>query len=257
MTRDFVGLLADAVLTAGTDPQENPVLATVLVDTDHAEVLVTSQDDGQGGTLIDTVPSDVVIATSTNGYNLVSQGHCPCEGRLHKPVLITVQDTQSLIKTFTVKGKSTANHRTRVEITGDTVTVSENIQGDRGIAMEIPMMDLDDYPVTVARSLSPDPTRVPVDEHQQPIPPSAGFGLPTAAHEIIAKVAGRRKMPPAIYQYHQRRPVVVEIGSMWHAVFGAVTLDEDNGQQHGPLVRVFPPRLPATLGGDTTARIPV
>jgi hypothetical protein len=255
-TRDFTGLLTDAVLTASDSPDEYPILATVLIDTDHADVLVTSEDDGDGDTLIDTVPSDVLIATSTNGYDMVGQGHAPCEGRLHKPVLISVQDAQSLIKTFTAKGKTAPKgvpHQTRVEITGETLTVSEAVSyRSRGISMVIPLMELDDYPASVARSLDPDPSVEVFDDKKQPIPPSYGSGLAAANLEIVAKVANRRKMVPALYKIHQRRPVIVEVGSMYRAAFGAAKLDEDNGQHLGPQVRVFEPRLPAKKEERTT-----
>lgn len=247
-TREFTGLLADAILTASDAPDEFPVLATVLLDTGHADVLVTSEDDGDGETLIDTVPSDVLIATSTNGFGMISQAHCPCEGRLHRVVLISVQDAESLIKTFTAKGKSAPKgipHKTRLEITGDTLTVQEALfYGTRGVSMTVPIMDVEDYPRGVANALDPDPTVEVLDDNKRPIPPSYGAGISPTSLEIIAKVANRRKMTPAYYRYHQRRPVVVEVGSMWRAAFGAAKLDEENGQHHGPQVRVFEPRLP-------------
>lgn len=248
-TRDFTGLLADAVLTASDSPDEFPVLATVLLDTDHADVLVTSEEDEDGETLMDTVPSDVLVATSTNGFDRVGQGHAPCEGRFHKPVLISVQDVQSLIRTFTAKGKTAPKgvpHRTRVEITGETLTVSEAVgYRARGISMVIPLMDVEEYPVTVARSLAPDPSVEVLDERKNPIPVSYGSGLSAGSLEIIAKVANRRKMIPALYRIHQRRPVIVEIGSRYRAVFGSAKLDEDSGQHLAPQVLVFEPRLPA------------
>lgn len=247
-TREFTGLLTDAVLTAADDPDEFPSLATVLLDTGHADVLVTSTDDGDGDTLIDTVQSDVLIATSTNGFDMVSQGHCACEGRLHRVVLISVQDAASLIKTFTAKGKTAPKgvpHKTRVEITGDTLTVQEDLSyGSRGVSMVVPIMDVEDYSPSVTRSLDPDPTVEVVDGKKQPIPASYGAGIAGSALEIVAKVAKRRKMTPAYYRCHQHRPLVVEVGSMWRGVFGAVKLDEENGQHRGPQVRVFEPRVP-------------
>jgi hypothetical protein len=260
-TREFTGLLTDAVLTASDAPDEFPALATVLLDTDHADVLVTSEADGDGEALIDTIPSDVLIATSTNGFTMVGQGHCPCEGRLHKSVLLSVQDVQSLIKTFTAKGKTAPKgvpHQTRIEITGETLTVSEAVTfGHRGISMIVPVMNAEDFPANVARSLDPDPGIDVLDDQKKSIAPSYGSGLDAGFLEIIAKVANRRKMLPAIYRCHQRRPVVVEVGSMWHAAFGAAKLDEDNGQHLGPQVRVFAPRLPAKQDNETAPTLPV
>jgi hypothetical protein len=242
------------VLTACDAPDEFPTLATVLLSTDYTDVVFTSEDEDDGATLIDTVPSDVLIATSTNGFTVASQGHCPCDGRLHKPVLITVQDAQSLIRTFTAKGKTAPKgvpHQTRIEITGETLTVSEDrTTRARGISMVVPLQDLDDYPTGITRMLEPDPSIVPQDDQRKPIPASAGYGLDAGSLEIIAKVANRRKMTPALYQNHQRRPVVVEVGSMWHAAFGAAKLDEDNGQHHGTQVRVFEPALPVKKKED-------
>jgi hypothetical protein len=64
-------------------------------------------------------------------------------------------------------------------------------------------------------------------------------------------------MLPAFYQSHHRRPWVIEVGSMWHAAFGAAKLDEDNGQHHGPQVRVFSPRLPAKKDKEAAPQLPV
>jgi hypothetical protein len=260
-TREFTGLLTDAVLTACPAPDEYPHLATVLLDTDHADVLITSEDDGDGEALIDTVPSDVLIATSTNGFDMVGQGHTPCEGRLHRSVLISVQDAQSLIRTFTAKGKTAPKgvpHKTYIEITGETLTVSEAmLSRSRGISMVVPIIDAEDYPASVAQSLDPDPGVEVLDDKKQSIPPSYGSGLSADFLDIVAKVANRRKMLPAIYRCHHRRPVVVEVGSMWHASFGAAKLDEENGQHLGPQVRVFEPRLPAKKNKAAAPQLPV
>jgi hypothetical protein len=110
--------------------------------------------------------------------------------------------------------------------------------------MVVPILDADDYPPNVARSLDPDPNAEVLDDKKNPITPSYGAGISVGSLEVIAKVAKRRKMSPAYYQRHQRRPMVVEVGSMWRGVFGAMKLDEDNGQHLGPQVRVFELRLP-------------
>jgi hypothetical protein len=109
----------------------------------------------------------------------------------------------------------------------------------------------------VARSLDPDPGVEVLDDKKQSIPPSYGSGLSADFLEIVAKVANRRKMLPAIYRCHQRRPVVIEVGSMWRASFGAAKLDEDNGQHLGPQVRVFSPRLPAKKNKEAAPQLPV
>lgn len=255
-TRDLVRLLADAILTAGADSEHFPEYNSVVLDTAWADVEVASEDE-DGPALMDTVPSDVLVATSTNGFTMVGQGHCPCSGRLHKPIRVSVMDAQAVVKTFTAKGKSAPKgiiHQTLVEVSGDRVTVSEDPdQHPGGVQMLMTSLDLDVYPRNTASSLGFDPTRpvfkpmTPGDDPEAPrveIPPSHGSGLSGAAFEIIGKVSKARKMPPRWYRYHQHRGVIAEVGSMWKAYFQAQRLEEDRGEHLEPQVPVFSPRIP-------------
>ena len=258
-TRQLVGLLSDALLTAGKDADDYPSLVTVLLDCDRAEVEIESREDGE--TLIDTIPSDVLVATSTDGFTIASQGHIPCEGWLHHPVLLAADDVDNVVRTFTKKGKTAPKndiHRTKVEISGDGVTFSEQHPAVfNGTVMTIRAQDISMYPRGLERTLDPDyATDVVHHETREPIPHTTGAAIHPGSWEIIAKVAKRRKMVPVYYRRHQLQRVIVEIGSMWRASVGAFRLlDEDLYQ--APRVAVFTPRLPSKDNEAAPEPLPV
>lgn len=246
-TRELVGLLTDTVLTAGTDP-DSPVLATALLDCDHGEVAVPVSANGTGP-LADTEPSDLLVATSTDGQSMAGQAHTACAGRLHKPVLISTEDAQKLIKVFkTFKsllgvGGERTTHQTQLEIVGDALVVSEDPrQVPGGVSVTVPTLDTGDYPQTVPVFMQPD-VAAPVVVDGAPVEPSYGTGMSFGHLEVTGKVGKRRKAPVALYRHHQRRGIVVEIGSMYRAVFMPAKLNEGEGQHLEPQVPVFTPRL--------------
>lgn len=257
-TREFVGLLADAVLTAGKDP-DLPLLATILLDTDRGEIILKSDDEGDTP-LIDTVVSDLLVATSTDGISMVGQGHTACTGRFHRPVLIARLDAEALVKVFTPLAKTAqqnVTHQVQVEIAGDTLEVAEDPeQRPNGVVVQCRALDLDDYPKTLPLVMQPDVTQPVIDDGTE-IPPSYGSGLGALAFETIGKVGKRRKMPTAYYRHHQRRGVVVEVGSKWRGLFMPTRLEEAEGQHLGPQVRVFEPRLPARTDASVAPPLPV
>jgi hypothetical protein len=240
-THSLVGLLSDVSLTAGSDP-EIPLLRTVLLHTDRGEVMTTT-GRAEEEPLIDVVPSDLLIGTSTDGVSMISQAHTACEGLFHRPLLISVPDVKAIVDVF--KGKEVAT-QTQLETTGDHLMVSEDPRlAPGGVVVTVPVLDLlEDYPTHLPGLMQPDPHVVVEDGHGAVIDPSYGTGMDTTVFDVIAKVGKRRKMLPAWYRHHQRKGVVVEIGSMWRALFMPSKLDEDSGQHLGPQVRVFSPDLP-------------
>jgi hypothetical protein len=248
-TRMFLGLLTDLALTACDDP-ELPTLRAVLLHTDRGEWATDVADDEGSEPLIDVVPSDLLIGTSTDRHS-VGQAHTPCEGSLHRPVLVSLADVKAVVSAFkplvTSLGKE-ATHRVVLGLEGDTLTVVEDpTQVPRGLEVSFPTLDADNFP-SVALYMQPDPTMpVPGPDGHTVIEPSYGTGLHPKYLEVFGKVGKRRGMPVAVYRHHQHRPVVVEIGSAYRVVVSPSKLDEDAGQQLGPVVRVFTPPAPQQL----------
>lgn len=246
-TRDLVGLLADAVLTASTDP-ECPVLRAVLLDTAHGEVEVQSEDDDGEPPLLDVVSSDLLVATSTDGSTMISQCHVACTGHLQGPMLLPALDVLDLVKVFTRLGKTAPKglpHETRLELVGSTLTVSEDPSlCPDGRVMQLQVLDTEDYPRALAEKLRPATFGTFRDQNTgKVIDPSYGWGLSASASEVVGKVGKRRKMPDTRwYQDHPRRGVVVEVGSMWSARFKPGGLEDV--EYLAPQIPVFEPRLP-------------
>lgn len=244
-TRDLVGLLTDALHTTGT--VEYPALDAVLLDTATAEVQISDEDgDGTEG-MFDTITSDVLVATSTDAFHFISQGHAACTGRLHMPVLVSATDVENVITVFTKKAKtapkSSNTHRCRLEISGHVLTVEEDPElRPGGTEVIMRTIDTEEYPRGLSVLMDVDPT-VPYTDKGKVVPAAFGIGLPGVAYEIVGKVAKRRKMLPAQYASHHKRGVMVTVGSMWRVYLLPTGLDEEKGEHTGPLVPLFEPNL--------------
>lgn len=245
-TRNFLGLLSDVALTA-SDDAELPTLCAVLLHSDRGEWTVVEPDpDDRAESLIDVVPSDLLIGTSTDRY-AIGQAHEHCEGQLHRPVLVTTVDAKAVVSAFKPLvgslGKETT-HRVVVTLEGDTLTVSEDpAQVPNGFTVSFTVGDASNFP-HVANLMEPDPTMPVPDPDGVVIEPSYGTGFDAARLWAFTTIAKRRKMPLAMYRHHQRKAVVMEIGSAYRGVLMPYRLDEESGQHHGPQVRVFAANLP-------------
>jgi hypothetical protein len=255
-TRDLVNLLKDVRLTAGSD-EDYPQLAAVLLDCDRADVRIESPNDEGGEPLIDVIPSNVLVASAMDGFTMASQGHAPCDGWLHRAVLIATDDVDAVAATFAKKAKAAPKsdmHRTKVSISGDGVTFSEVHPAVlNGTTMTVRCQDLSEYPHGIETTLAPDPVTVVTDrDTKKPVLPEVGSGFAPAGWDVVSKVERNRKMPAVLYRYHHRRLHVVEVGTMWRAVFHPIKLD-DPDHHKAPQVPVFAPRLPKKDAEDPDA----
>lgn len=246
-TRDLVGLLEDAVLTAADKKKERAALMSVLLHTDSGlwPIAVDGTDD-DGDPLFDEVPSDLLVATSSN-MTMVGQAHTACSGQLHKPVLISLLDADAVIDVFKplVAGRlpKTVTHETVITVSAGTLIVSENpnqIPGGKSVTATV--MELDDFPRNLTDVLQPDP-KAPVTLNGHDVAPSYGTGLDGDDVGILAKVARRRKMHIVLYRSHQSHRLVATIGQAYRAVMMPLGLKDGEGAE--PLVDVFTPDLPA------------
>jgi hypothetical protein len=255
-TRHLVGLATDLVRTAHKDPL-HPHLCAVLLHTDNAMALV---DDGEGGE--EMMESEVLVVTSTTG-RIIGQGHAPCNGQLHRPVLVSATDAGSIVKVFTALMKlvdqKTVTHRTQLELLGNTLTVSEDEEVvESGVELSIQVLDeevVDNFPRNLQWALAPDPDAEVVDKDQLVIPPSYGTGLRGDDLAVVSAVSKRRGMEPIVYRSHQGRPVVVTVGSMYRVTVKPWALDPETGEHVTPKVAVFQPNLPTREKKDQPALI--
>lgn len=248
-TRQLVGLLADLLLTASTDP-ELPALSAVLLHSDRGEWAI-EEDDADGEPLIDLVPTDLLVGTSTNRY-VMGQAHVPAEGQFHRAVLISASDAKAVVSVFKPLVSSLGReitHRTVLELAGDVLTATEDPrQVPAGLSVHMPVLDTDGFPAAgVENALQPDPT-IPVgDADGVVVEPSYGTGINPVYLHALATIGKRRKMLVAWYRHHQSRAMVAEVGAGYRCVIRPAELDEGSGQHLAPQVRVFAPPVPVKV----------
>lgn len=258
MTRHLVALLRDSLLTVSSD-EDYPQLNGVLLDCDHAQVQIESTPDNKDEVaLIDTMESNVLVASSMDGVTMASQGHAPCEGWLHKAVLLAADDVDTVVRAFTGKGKRAPKnsiHRTKVAVSGDGVTFTEVHESVLdGIQITVQQQDLSEYPRGIHHTLCPDPVSQVLDKDTKTaVPATLGSAFHPVGWGIAVKVSKDRQEPPVIYRYHQRKLHVVEVGTMWRAVFQPVRLFDEEAYA-APRVPVFEPRLPRKDADDPDAQ---
>ena len=240
-TKAFIGLLSDVIRTAGDDP-EVPTLSTVLLHSDRGDWVITDDDSEDGAEpLIDTIPSDLLIGSSTNRY-AVGQAHTACEGRLHRPVVVAVAEAKVIVSGFrpaaAAVGKDVV-HRVIVTLEGNTLTVTEDptLIPD-GLSVSFPVTSGDDFP-RFADLMDPDPF-VAVVQDGEVVLPSRGTVLAPVYLAAFAAIGKRRAAPVILYRHHQGRPLVVEIGSAYRGL--VMPAPRSSGESlDEPEIRVFVP----------------
>lgn len=221
-TRGLVAVLEDAVLTTADPKMELPHLTAVLLHTARGnwQVKVEDAEDDDGEPLFDDVPSDLLVASSTT-LAMIGQTHTACSGSLHKPALVSRMDAEAIVDVFkpliSKRLPKTVTHQTVISVSGGTMIVSEDPnQVPDGVSVTLTPMDLDPFPRNIATLLQVDPKEsVVVDGNE--VPPSYGTGFEWLYMETLAKIAKRRKMPIAVYRYHQAGRIRVEIGGSYTA----------------------------------------
>jgi hypothetical protein len=246
-TRMIVGLLGDLLLTASKDPDLPDVRGVLLHTCDGEFVPDELNAESSEEPLIDAIATKLLVGTSTDRY-VISQAHMPVEfngpvGWLD-PVFVERGDAEAVVVEFGKKQKQagkTVLHQCELTVSGGTLTVREDPRlFPGGLRMSFAVSDGENFP-PVAERMQPDPTVVEIGPDGEPVDPSYGTGFSPRHLEAFVKIGKRRGMPLAMYRHHQRRAVVVEIGSSYRAAVHPCELHEDHGQHLAPTVRVFTP----------------
>jgi hypothetical protein len=248
-TRQLVLVLTDAIATAARAPDVG-LMSTVLLSTDRGDWLTySSPEDKEGEPLVDTVESDLLIATSTDGVSVVGQCYTAVTGTFHRPALISRVDAEAVVKVFkklinSLDRKTT--HKTVVELDGANLRFYEDkFQVPGGVELLATTIDATDYRRDLPGMLQPDPTS-PVYDNGTLVERSYGMGVNFPVFQLFGAIGKRRKAPVAVYACHQHRPVIVEIGTNYRGLWMPYRLKEDEGQHLAPQNQVFEPALPET-----------
>lgn len=261
-TRGLIHLLEDISLTASKDT-EDPGMNGVVLHTDRGTWSTkprARRGEPEGQALIDTVATDLLVATSADRYS-VAQCHYPCTGGLPRPVFVRLSDVASAIGLcgqMVTKAGRNVTHHVIITLRGDTLCIQEDpTMHPDGVLIEVPGVVVPvGFPRDPVSMLSPDPM-IPVVVDGEVVEPTLGTGYYSQLLSVAATVGSRRRMPVVLYRHHQRRLTVVEVGQAYRMVMAPAAPDEDAGQQVEPQVPLYRPDLPEPAPQPTQHRLDV
>ncbi|AIJ26390.1 DNA translocase FtsK [Amycolatopsis methanolica] len=234
-TKNLLELLGSLVYTAAQDPEDGAV-AGVLLHTDRGE---RGLEPGR---------TDLLVGTSCNGF-AVGQTYVHADGQLHEPMLWRIDDVRTVIDAFKRKAKEHKEHAVEIRIDEGVFVVRESedalFEAD-GLRLEFSPGRIEEYPRTVWSLLVRRPDFL---EHRDssgrvvPAVPRTDFG--SAALEPFVRVAKARKSALETYRYHQRSPLLVQIGTSYIGAVTSYRWDDDiDGAGQEPDAAVYVPDLP-------------
>ncbi|MFJ8818183.1 DNA translocase FtsK [Amycolatopsis thermoflava] len=233
-TKNLLELLGSLVYTAAPDPEDGAV-AGVLLHTDRGE---RGLEPGR---------TDLLVGTSCNGF-AVGQTYVHADGQLHEPMLWRIDDVRTVIAAFKPKAKEHKEHAVEIRIDEGVFVVRESedalFEAD-GLRLEFSPGRIEEYPRTVWSLLVRRPDFL---EHRDssgrvvPAVPRTDFG--SAALEPFVRVAKARKSGLETYRYHQRSPLLVQIGTSYIGAVTSYRWDDVDGAGEEPDASVYVPDLP-------------
>lgn len=223
-TKALVGVLTDLVLTSADEGHPN---AGVLIHA--ARGYADPSEPGQG---------DILVGTSTTGFHC---GHTWVSAIGQLPVMLwRLGDAQVVLDTFKKKSRGQKEHALDIRRDGDHVTVAEDPQLFGETSVTFQTLPLDDYPRDLWRVMK-GAHRVDLDTEPMPRTDIAPHAL-----TVLGKIARRHGHPIELYRYHQRRAVLVQIGSTYRGAVWPQRWDADVAPAAGesPSSDLYPPVLP-------------
>lgn len=226
-TKQLVALLGDLVLT--TPDMDGLPYSGVLLHSARGYA-----DPTEPGV------TDLLVGTASNGRQA---GHtwCGAYGQL-PPMLWRGDDVRAVITVFTVFARHAKEHHVDIRRDGNEITVAEDPKLFGETTLSFTALPLDDYPRDVWRVMQGNQWRSELDTDPMP-----RTDLSPDTLTVLAKIAKRHNAPVETYRYHQRRPVLVQIGDRYRGVVVPQRWDDDGKTDDGQLPSgdVYVPQLPA------------
>ncbi len=226
-THHLVGLLTDLALTAA-NPDTGAPTASVLLHTTRG---YTGDQPGQ---------TDLLVGTSTDGFSL-GHSHTPCAGQV-PPMLWPIGDVRAVLAVLKPLAKD-RDHAVEVGPEDGKIAVAEDpdLFGER-LKLTFSGLDLADYPVDGARQLLTEVRVTPAADGDTPAPGAAPRTDFVAGQLTpFLAIAKRRGLMLEMFRYHQRLPIVVQIGPEYRGVLRPYRWqDEDRGAGVAPGGDVYP-----------------
>jgi hypothetical protein len=226
-TKKLVNLLGDLILTA-PDMDGLPYSGVLL---HSARGYPDPAEPGE---------TDMLVGTANNGRQV---GHtwCAAYGAL-PPMLWRADDVRAVVTVFTVHAKHDKEHQVDIRRDGNEITIAEDPKLFGETSLSFTALPLDDYPRDLWRVMAGSSWRSELDTDPMP-----RTDLSPAALATLGKIAKRHGGAPIeTYRYHQRRPVLVQIGDMYRGAVMPQRWDSDGKTDAGeaPDSDLYPPVLP-------------
>jgi S-DNA-T family DNA segregation ATPase FtsK/SpoIIIE len=192
---------------------------------------------------------EILAGTAGDGW-VLGHTHIRCEGQWSRPTLWSIDDVRALIAAFTPKLKGDKHHVTEVELgPAGQVVVAEaelNLLPGRGFRLQFTEKPLADYPRQAWHLLADIPAgRKPVDRQTglplEPRPRTDLAGSTLGAFAAVARIIGA---PVEVYRYHQREPLLIQIGGIYRGYAAPAHFEETRDVARWPHATVHDPDLP-------------
>ncbi|RSD26373.1 DNA translocase FtsK [Amycolatopsis eburnea] len=192
---------------------------------------------------------EIVAGTSGDGWRL-GHTHVRCEGYWNRPTLWSADDVRALIAAFRPKLKGDKHHTTVVELgpAGQVVVAEaeQSLHAGAGFRLQFTEKPLAEYPRMAWRLLADVPgNRKPTNKDTglpiEPRPRTDLAGATLAAFAAVAKIIGA---PVEVYRYHQREPLLIQIGGVYRGYAAPAHYEETRDVARWPHATVHDPDLP-------------
>lgn len=192
---------------------------------------------------------EILAGTAGDGW-VLGHTHIRCQGEWNRPTLWSIDDVRALIAAFKPKLKGDKHHVTEVELgPAGQVVVAEaelNLISGGGFRLQFTEKPLADYPRQAWHLLADVPAdRKPVDRQSglplEPRPRTDLAGATLGAFAAVAKIIGA---PVEVYRYHQREPLLIQIGGIYRGYAAPAHYEETRDVARWPHATVHDPDLP-------------
>jgi S-DNA-T family DNA segregation ATPase FtsK/SpoIIIE len=239
-TKALLELLGCLVHTASSDPEDGAI-AGVLLHTARGE---RGLEPGR---------TDLLAGTSCNRL-AVGHSYVEAYGQLHRPTLWRIDDVRTVQAALRPKVKDNKLHGVEIRLSEGTVVVRERDRDDTlfddphdgGLRLEFDDGPIGEFPRSAWSLLSTVPTRRSLtDVDGRVLPALPRSDIAAAALGPFVKVAGLLKTPLEVYRYHQRLPILVQIGTTYRGAVTTSRWDDDTPTDgEAPSSEVYAPDLP-------------
>lgn len=231
-TAELVAMLTDLVHTAG-EPEAGAV----------GGVLLHTARGWQG---VEPGRTALLVGTSTNRF-AVGHTYTACSGSL-PPMLWPVQDVKAVVAVLKPLAKE--DHAVEIHAEDDQVRIIEDADlFGQSMTLTFGVGDLTKYPRQVWGVLTD--VHVTVRNGADTVPAMPRTDISPAALKPFVTIATRRKDPLEVYRYHQRRPVLIQIGGTYRGAIMPISWPDGDSDGEMPSGEVWAPQLPEVDADDS------